>query len=149
LSKCRLFSAPDHYMGFPSPTLSTKRWRHKHSKTIYVFTSGPVIVTTCPNLSRKKLLKGLKWPLQNRHQYQSGAGVTPILPQYLMKRGICRCGDGDARRTLHVSIMFWSCAQKLWDFQCGSSVGQDNLTKANWPPHWDRGKNRRAHLNCS
>jgi len=54
---------------------------------------------------------------------------------------------GDALRTPHVSIMFWSCPQKLWDFHHGSSVGQDNLTKANWPPHWDHGKNRRAHLN--
>jgi hypothetical protein len=36
----------------------------KHSKTIYVFTSGWVIVTFQIH-SRKKLLKGLTWPLQN------------------------------------------------------------------------------------
>jgi hypothetical protein len=29
----------------------------------------------------------------------------------------------------------------------GSSVGQDNLTKANWPPHWVHGNNCKAHLN--
>jgi len=36
----------------------------KHSKTIYVFTSGWVIVTVQIH-DRKKLLKALKWPLQN------------------------------------------------------------------------------------
>jgi hypothetical protein len=46
----------------------------KHSKTIHVFTSGPLIVTLQFH-SRKKLLKGLKWPLQNRHQCRSRAGV--------------------------------------------------------------------------
>jgi hypothetical protein len=51
--------------------------------------------------------------------------------------------------TIHV--IFPTCTYnglyKLWDFHRGSSVGQDNLTKANWPPHWHHGNNFRAHLN--
>jgi hypothetical protein len=38
----------------------------KYSKTIYVFTSGCVIVAVQIH-SRKKFLKGLKWSLQNDH----------------------------------------------------------------------------------
>ncbi len=54
----------------------------------------------------------------------------------------CRFRDPDfCLRTLHVSIMFWSCPQKLWDFHRGSNIGQVHLTKANWP--------HKAHLNCS
>jgi len=41
-----------------------KKGPFKHSKTIYVFTSGRVIVTVEIH-SEAKLLKGLKWPLQN------------------------------------------------------------------------------------
>jgi hypothetical protein len=39
-------------------------------------------------------LKGLKWPLQNRHQqYRSTAVfIYAILLQDLMQRGVCRCG---------------------------------------------------------
>jgi len=37
-------------------------------------------------------VKGLKWPLQNGHQYRSAAGYSAILLQDLMKRGVCGCG---------------------------------------------------------
>jgi hypothetical protein len=82
-------------------TVSTHK-RHKspfkHSKTIYVFTSGRVIVTVQIH-SRKKLLKGLEWPLQIGHSIPSipeSSRICSILPQDLVKRGVCRCGDGDA-----------------------------------------------------
>jgi len=54
-----------------------------------------------------------------------------ILLQDLMPMECLQVWGGDALRTLHVFIMFSSCPQKLWDFHRGSSVGQDNLTKAN------------------
>ncbi len=57
------------------PTHKRHKSPFKHSKTIYVFTSGRVIVTVQIN-SRKKILKGLKWPLQNGRQYRSAAGFT-------------------------------------------------------------------------
>jgi len=120
----------------------------KHSKTIYVFTSGPVKSLHVQFHNRKNLLKGLKWPLQNQHQYRIGAGVTLCCCKF-NEKGCLQVWGGDALRMLHVSVLFWSCSQKLWDFHPGSSVGQDNLTKANWPPHWDHGNNRRAHLNFS
>ncbi len=46
------------------PTQKFHRSPFKHSKTIYVFTSGWVIVIVQIH-SRKKLLNELKWPLQN------------------------------------------------------------------------------------
>jgi hypothetical protein len=127
------------------PTHKCHKSSFKHSKTIHVFASGPLIITVQIH-SRKKLLKGLKWPLQNRPQYRSRAGVT--LSCYKIKwKGCLQVWGGDALRMLHVSIMFWSCPQKLGDFYCGSTVGQVHPTKGNWSPHWDHGKNRKAHLN--
>jgi hypothetical protein len=41
------------------PTRNNHKNPFKHSKTIYVFTSGPLFVTIQIH-SRKKLLKGLK-----------------------------------------------------------------------------------------
>ncbi len=51
--------------------------------------------------------------------------------------------------TIHVIFptFTYNGLYKLWDFHRGSGVGQDNLTKANWPPHWHHGNNFRAHLN--
>jgi len=49
------------------PTHKRHKIPFKQSKTIYIFTSGRVIVTV-QIYSRKKILKGLKWPLQNGHQ---------------------------------------------------------------------------------
>jgi hypothetical protein len=51
-------------MSFNDPTHKRHKSPFKHSKSFYVFTSGRVIVTVQIH-SRKKLLKGLKWPLQN------------------------------------------------------------------------------------
>jgi hypothetical protein len=58
------------------PTHKRHKSPFKHSKTIYVFTSGPVKSLHVQFHNRKNLVKGLKWPLQNWHQYRSGAGVT-------------------------------------------------------------------------
>jgi hypothetical protein len=41
------------------PTCNPNKSPFKHSKTIYVFTSGPVLVTVQIH-SREKFLKGLK-----------------------------------------------------------------------------------------
>ncbi len=57
------------------PTHERHKSSFKHSNTIYVLTSGRVIVTVQIH-SRKKILKGLKWPLQNGHRYRSAAGFT-------------------------------------------------------------------------
>ncbi len=57
------------------PTHKCDKSPFKHSKTIYVFTSRRVIVIVQIH-SKKKILKGLKWPLQNGHQYRSIVGFT-------------------------------------------------------------------------
>jgi hypothetical protein len=44
------------------PTPKRHKISFKHSKTIYVFTSGPVLVTVQIH-SRQKLLKAFEWPL--------------------------------------------------------------------------------------
>jgi len=62
-----------------------------HSKTIDVFTSGPLRVTVQIH-SRKKLLKGFKSPLQNRRQYRTQWRRHAILLQDLMKRDVCSVG---------------------------------------------------------
>jgi hypothetical protein len=62
----------------------------KHPKTIYVFTSGQVIITVQIH-SRKELYKGLKWPLHN------GASIPESkqqdmrypAPRFNEKRGVC------------------------------------------------------------
>jgi hypothetical protein len=68
----------------------------KHSKTIYVFTSGRVIVTIQIH-SRRKAFKGVKNDhCKMDHEYQrAAAGFAPILLQDLMKMDVCRCGVGD------------------------------------------------------
>jgi hypothetical protein len=58
------------------PTHKGHKSPFKHSMTIYVFTSGPVKSLHVQFHNRKNLVKGLKWPLQNRHQYRSAARVT-------------------------------------------------------------------------
>jgi hypothetical protein len=55
------------------PTDKRHKSPFKHSKTIYVFTSARVIVIVQTH-TRKKILKGLQWPLQNEHQYRSAEG---------------------------------------------------------------------------
>jgi hypothetical protein len=77
------------------PTHKRHKSRFKHSKTIYVFTSGRVIVTVQIH-SRKKLLKTLKWPLQNQPSIPESSRICTILLQDLVKRGVCRCRGGDA-----------------------------------------------------
>jgi ATP/ADP translocase len=75
-------------------TVSThKRHRSpfKHSKTIYVFTSGQVIVTVQIH-SKQKAFKEVKmttakWTIITREQR-----ICTILLQDLMKRGVCWCG---------------------------------------------------------
>jgi hypothetical protein len=62
----------------------------KHSKTIYVFTSGQVLVTVQIH-NRKKLLKGLKWPVQNGPSILESSTICAILQQDVMKRAVCRC----------------------------------------------------------
>ncbi len=57
------------------PTHKRQKSPFKHSKAIYIITSGQGIVTVQIH-SRKKILKGLKWPLQNGHQYRISAGFT-------------------------------------------------------------------------
>jgi hypothetical protein len=72
------------------PTHKRHKNPSKKSKTIYVFTYGRVIVTVQIH-SRKRILKGLKWPLQKGHQYRSAAGFDTIMLQDLVKRDVCRC----------------------------------------------------------
>jgi hypothetical protein len=71
-------------------THSRHKSSFKHSKTIYVFTSGRVVVPLHVH-SRKKILKELEWYLQNGHQYGSKAGFTLSCCKDLMKKGNCRC----------------------------------------------------------
>jgi hypothetical protein len=58
----------------------------KHSNTIYVFTSGRVIIVTVPIHSRKKILKGVKMTTAKSPSIQE----RTIVLQDLMKRGVCR-----------------------------------------------------------
>jgi len=73
------------------PTHKRHKSPFKHSKTIYVFTFRWVIVTIKIH-TRKKTLKGLKWPLQNGHQYRSAAGFN--------EKGRLQVWGGDALRGL-------------------------------------------------
>jgi hypothetical protein len=72
------------------PTHKRRKSRLKHAKTIYVFTSGWVLVTFQIH-SRKKFLKGLKWPLQNGPLIQESSKICAILLQDLMKKGVVPC----------------------------------------------------------
>jgi hypothetical protein len=49
------------------PTHKRHKSPFKHSKTIYIFTSGAVVVNVQIH-SWKKVLKALEWPLHKRHQ---------------------------------------------------------------------------------
>ncbi len=73
------------------PTHQRHKSPLKHSKTIYVFTSGRVLVTVQIH-SRKQFLKGLKWPLQYGPLVPESSKICAILLQDLMKRGDCLCG---------------------------------------------------------
>jgi hypothetical protein len=78
------------------PTHKHQKIPFKHSKTIYVFTSGRVIVIVQIQSRKKKRFKGLKWPLQKEPSILESSRICPILLQDLMKRGVCECGGGDA-----------------------------------------------------
>jgi hypothetical protein len=80
------------------PTHKHQKIPFKHSKTIYVFTSGRVIVIVQIQSRKKKRFKGLKWPLQKEPSILESSRICPILLQDLMKRGVCRRCGGDARR---------------------------------------------------
>jgi hypothetical protein len=71
------------------PTHKRHKSPFKDPKTIYVFTSGRVIVNVQIH-SRKKILEGLKWPLENRHQYRSATGFN--------EKGCLQACGGDALR---------------------------------------------------
>ncbi len=66
----------------PVPTHKCHKSPFKHSKTIYVFTSGWVIVTV--QIHSRKMQNGPSIPESNR--------ICPILLQDLMERGVCQCG---------------------------------------------------------
>ncbi len=58
------FRTIEYYLMIIVPTRKRHKSPFKHSKTIYVFTSGRAIITGHIH-SREKLLNGLKWSLQN------------------------------------------------------------------------------------
>jgi hypothetical protein len=71
------------------PTHKRDKSTFKHSKTIYVFTSGPVIVTIQIH-SRKKDFEGVKMSTAKWTSLQERSTIYAILLHNLMKRGICR-----------------------------------------------------------
>ncbi len=87
--------------------------RHKspvtHSKTIYVFTSGPVIVTL-HIYSRKKHIEGVKMPSAKSLSIQERSRIYPIVLQDLMKRGVCR------RAVEMLLVQWWKWN---WPLFCG------------------------------
>jgi hypothetical protein len=100
------------------PTHKRHKSTFKHSKTIYVFTSGRVIVTVQIH-SRKK---HLKWPLQNGPSIPESSTICTILLQDLMERSVCRWGGGDVLRhtSLSTCIRLWDitrCIPALYHFQ--------------------------------
>ncbi len=103
-SKQLLYFKIEYCLMITLPTHKCHKSPFKHSKTIYVLTFGRVIITFQIH-SRKKLLKGLKWPLQNGPSLLETSRIWPILLQGLMKRGVCQCGVADAL-TYYCQIVF-------------------------------------------
>jgi hypothetical protein len=62
-----LYFRIEYHLMITVPTHKSHKSPFQHSKTIYVFTSGQVIVTVQIH-SRKKLLKGLKWTINTQEQ---------------------------------------------------------------------------------
>jgi len=85
-------------------THKSHKSRFEHSKPIYVFTIGRVIVTV-QIYSRKKLLKRLKWPPQNGPLIPESNKICTILLQDWMKRGVCQCGWGGDALSLQVWLI--------------------------------------------
>jgi len=89
------------------PTHKRQKSPFKHSKTIYIFTYGRVIVSVQIH-SRKKILKGVKmttakWTINTGVQQDLGYHVARF-----MKRDVCRCGGGYAL-TLHPWRQIYLC----------------------------------------
>jgi len=87
----------------------------KHSKTNNVFTSGRRrVIVTVQIHSTKKLLKGLKWPLQNGPLIiPETTRICSILLQYLMKRSVCG----------------------LWGWRCSYSTGAQSMSLPKYFSH--------------
>jgi hypothetical protein len=89
----------------------------KHSKTMYVLTSGWLIVSVQIHSRKKKLSRGLKWPLQNGTSIPRRSMTCAILMQDLMKRGVCWCVGGDALRSLafcSFQVLYSSSPKSHW-----------------------------------
>ncbi len=101
------------------PTHNHHKIPFKHPKTIYVFTSGPLKVTACPNTQQKKGLKGVKMTSSKLKSIPEQRRSYAVLLQDLMKRSVCRCrvaGSDKAQLMIHclrhelwqnASIMHW------------------------------------------
>jgi len=111
------------------PTHKCHKSPFRHSKTIYIFTSGRVILTVQIH-GRTKLLKVLKWPLQNGPSIPESSRICAILLQDFMKRSVCWCGGGDAvtvfraiepgstyLRTLAASTIIQLFVEIVWKFK--------------------------------
>ncbi len=80
-------------------TLQIHKSPFKHSKTIYA--SGRIIITLQIHSTKKKsFLKGLKWPVQNGPSIPESSRICAILLQDLLKRGVCRC---EVEMLLHIT----------------------------------------------
>jgi hypothetical protein len=90
------------------------------SKTIYVFTSGQVIVTV-QILSRNHLFKGLKMTTAHGPSTPGRATnrVCAILLEDLMKRGVCQCGGGGDDITMSTCPVYLNASP-----QEGVGIGQ-------------------------
>ncbi len=84
------------------PTHKRHRSPFKLSKSIYVFTSGPVIVTV-QIYGRKKVLKGVKMTTAKTTSIEESSRICTIVLQDLMKRGVCK----RAVEMLLYDIMSW------------------------------------------
>jgi hypothetical protein len=73
------------------PTHKRHKSSFKHSKTIYVFTSGRVIITLQIHSRKQAFYRGLKWPVQNGPSIPESSRICAILLQDLMKTGVCGC----------------------------------------------------------
>jgi hypothetical protein len=85
------------------PTYKRHKRPFKHSKTIYVFTSGRVIITVRIH-SRKNDLKRVKMATAKWTSIQEHSTIHAILLQDLIKRGVCTVWGGDALRPLNIEI---------------------------------------------
>ncbi len=79
------------------PTHKHHKSPFKHPKTIYVFISGPLIVTVQIH-SRKKILQGWKMTTAKSTSIQECSRIRPILLEDLMKRSSLQACGGAAPR---------------------------------------------------